>query len=171
MKELSFRIDSHLKKNLQKNQHSTKYFYLKKDDNLRFLEYPPQLHVDRWQKYIYHIFTTLYLNDSNKINYSYIYKKEDENTFSKMIKKYSTNKYISSNDSNFKILSKKIAYLLSTFFVFNDKEMNKEQYILKKTQYFKEPKFVILHNDYEVDFVKEKWNKKVEVILLSSFLK
>ena len=171
IKELSRKIDIFINTNDIINDEEITFVNLKKDIELEFKSYPSQLKIDEDGKYIFHIFTTLYLNSKSNIDYSFLYKASDKNSFKKQLNKYSTNKYFLKEDSSFKNLSKYIAQYLSKLINLDDVNNYRNNYEIYKINYFKKPRVILIFNDKELNFVKNRFTTNIKTILLSDLIK
>ena len=170
LKVLSKKIDLYIKNNNLIDSNDVSFIYLKNNLDLQFKKYPPQLKMHENGKYVFHIFITLYLNAKKDINYSFLYDINDKTSFKKELKKYSTNKYILPEDSNFKFFSKKIAKFLSNFTNITEINDKKNSYEFFEINYFKDPEVIIIFNDKEFNFVKYKLKKDIKTILLTNLI-
>ncbi len=177
--ELRIALDYHMKirtlstkfinylENEEINKTNPKYIYLKFDKDLNFIKYPPRLKNDKITKYSKHIFFTLYFNDIGDEIYTFLYNTKDEISLLKKMDEYSKIQEKKLENSMEKIIAKKIIDLFDHFIDFKQEKETYEEYNVNFNKNFKR---IILYNEEEYFFVKNKLGIEPISINVSEFI-
>ena len=176
--ELRIALDYHMKirtlstkfinylESKENDKTNPQYIYLKLNKDLNFIKYPPRLKNDKITKYSKHIFFTLYFNDIGDETYTFLYNTKDEINLLKKMDQYSRIQEKKLENSMEKIIAKKIINLFDHLIDFKKEN---ETYEVYKVNFNKNFKRIILYNEEEYFFVKNKLGIEPITINVSEF--